>query len=446
MPESRERSFFSGGPRAGFSSWSDDGSVQRSSNTSPLHPNFWIANYGNFSLSDADSEKKSSSVINDRVRNAGEQLVYNPCTHVKTIHSRCDYGFHATVPAPGKSHTVDGYVTALPYRITVNTDAIPWASLVSDVGSQVRNRLDTNSLLLVTLKELGKTVQMVKNPFGLLKTNWREVARGLTAAKLAVKGASLWLENRYGWQSMFSELKGFTKSYTKYQIAAHQAGLGEDRWQRFSARQRLPTSNQSYGYSTSEWEAIFMNPVSYKSKYGLTGPYRGYRSIDMSNGYLDAIVGCKYWILAESKYSKITRAIQALNLDTSGLLSTLWEIVPYSFVVDWFVDFQGMVALPRALMALNSAKCKGLGHTVKLVQPYKVRFLPDKTMWYNVYATSPKPSSIENIRCECSDGIYSEYTRTSGLPGMSLTDFLSTDLTSIQKADGIGLIIQRLFS
>jgi len=79
-------------------------------------------------------------------------------------------------------------------------------SLVEALARDVKGLINSKSLLAVTIKELPETIEMVRNPFGLLKHGWRLIAGKSTAAQLARKGSNLWLEYQYGWKSSYYDL------------------------------------------------------------------------------------------------------------------------------------------------------------------------------------------------------------------------------------------------
>jgi len=390
-----------------------------------------------FSSFDTARQLSTSSGLTDQKCSPGElSRSFHPCTHVTGCASIVsgDYSFRWNT-APNLYHYVQVLVPVMAYNITPPN--IAWGPLVSDLGSLVRDRLSNGSLLLVTVKELGKTVSMLRNPFNLMRTNWRSIVGKKTIAQLAQKPASLWLEYQYGWKSLYADIKSFSKAFAR--MESHYAELALDLTStRFSKRAEiaLPVpGNKAICWShsfTDSWIAQNWGP-------GLSSDH-GAGGVAFLWGSAIATVGCRRKLGVDTFMNRLKYAQRQLGCSTADLLPTLWEIVPYSFVVDWFVNLQGLCGYLGACRLLTSANCSELGYSIKEEYRYRGYFYPDSylcgTGYGNIYDKQAKQSATE--------GIYTRYTRSPGLPATNLSDFCGTDLSVTQLVSGAGLIIQRL--
>lgn len=177
---------------------------------------------------------------------------------------------------------------------------------------------ESKALALVTLAEAKKTLalaedalvqvrtfqnllkQQVKGGRGLLLT-----PRGLLAA--SGSAASAWLLYRYGIMPLF------------YEISAYADLIGGKK----SKRVRF-TSAQTVAASSSHNPA-FANLTDYISE---ARPYYRSRRDKVSSGVLVSLGD-------DSRFS---------DLGLDRVLTTAWELVPFSFVIDWFANVSTMIA------------------------------------------------------------------------------------------------------
>jgi len=329
------------------------------------------------------------------------------------------------------------------------SSVVSWPSLLVDLVSQVRNRLDTGYLAGATLAEFAKTVEMIKNPFGLMRTDWRNVVADLSAKALAKKSANLWLEHQYGWRALSYDIKSFVKATCKYDDAMrnHMSTPVLDRYRKRSWLTLYSAMRNAYFWTSSggSW------PQGQITAWpGTSGNWYAAK-IDFSALQAVATVGCLGADTCEDHHNHLTKALQAFGGDIKGLFDTIWELTPYSFVVDWFINTKALRGLGSALNVLQSARCSDLTYSVKLEQVVTAWCLPGTICFYSIWPYNDpwlhqptgrwplltnydRPAIMTN----------SVYVRNLGLPGLSLNQFLSTDLTATQLASGAGLLIQRL--
>lgn len=324
------------------------------------------------------------------------------------------------------------------------TPDVNWSSLVEALSSQVRDRLPSGGQLFVSLGELASTVRMVTNPFSLLKPNWRQLAGKNTAAKLALRGANLWLEGRYGWNSLYRDVKSYCKSYHRWMSSSIRSDLGlDDHSNRFSVSEDFSLPGKGWfgslinvGESPEDWPWYRAHPGQGFYTYG-------WNLYTIGEGNVHATVGCKAYRHVQTLDNRLSRALRYVNADAASILPTLWELLPYSFVVDWFVDVQGLLKNPSDERFLR-ANTRELGHSIKWAYPYMYLWSPSASCWdLSTLKCYPGAAAWQTAMAP-GLGTVGGYIRSPNLPDVSLEDFFGTDLSFIQKADGLGLILQKI--
>lgn len=191
----------------------------------------------------------------------------------------------------------------------------------AQLAQQVVNRAyakayGSTAQILVTAAEVVKTASMVKRPFAnarkLLSLMTRRyqnlLSRGWAASRAA---AAAWLEYRMGWKPVLFDLENIAK-------AVHET-LSEideqyDKTYRTSFLQEW--SGDGGGLSTKDW---------------VKSPYRWSREYSMK-------FACGI-IMRENLYDeKSKRPTRIFGMELHDVAPAVWELVPYSFVVDRFID------------------------------------------------------------------------------------------------------------
>jgi len=146
--------------------------------------------------------------------------------------------------------------------------------------------------------------------------------------------------------------------------------------------------------------------------------------------------------------SNFVRSQHLLGLSPSDIVATLWEVIPFSFVVDWFVNWHYLTRYFNE-QRLFGADVRKLGCSLKVLTHYDLQFVPIISLqgnnfpgiWYGKPPITPYPLRY----CE-GKGSFSSYTRMTGLP--SFTDvqsgFASAGLSLKQGASASALIVQVL--
>lgn len=378
-------------------------------------------------------DKKSS--ITDEVSPRFSSRPFNPCSHTRIEAS-------PIIPGSWRAYWGDEFKGLFEIEtmfvgpgqdtFQVPEVEIPWNDLVRGLASQIKGLLQTKSLIGVTLKELPATVRMVKNPFGLLRGDWRRLAGRSPAAKLAKLGANLWLEGQYGWSAGYYDLQNLAGSLAKvYDSTARLTDQGEA-LQRFTEREFVVGSKPDPTMSDASWAYYKDNGEWSTAQGGM------YRLLPQGPWVTTAVLSCKRMGRDIPVYSLGSRIAQAFGATSRDILSSLWEATPYSFVVDWVVDFDSVLGLLDRRYLLSEG-VESLGYSMKSSLEFKGEYTPG-TPWEDVYEISriEVPSVFQGT-----SGFVTSYQRTAGLP-TSEGVLISEGLSALQLANLASLVLQRL--
>lgn len=168
--------------------------------------------------------------------------------------------------------------------------------------------------------ELGKTLSMFRQ-VGTKLTRFQDLASDqLAKGEKAATLASLWLEGRYGWRTLMYDVRAL-----------------DDALNVLSKKSAICIGRSSYSSSTSgSWPSgggTWLNrSITSSSTYNASVEYRGL---------------C---------YARIQP--QAFGGDVA---TTLWELVPYSFVIDWFFNVGQKIAYLGNSLKLQGDYSSGYG-------------------------------------------------------------------------------------
>jgi hypothetical protein len=383
--------------------------------------------------------RQVKSVIQDWVTGPGERRGFNTVQHWRSEAAWEKRKLRVSWAAPYPSMDLEYRIAALA-NVSYATPDVPWGSLVSELGSLVRNDLQSNAYLPVTLMEMAKTFQMIRNPFGILKTNWRDLV-GLKPLKHLVKGSSIWLEGRYGWKPLVSDIGNFCDAYVTFARESNRVGLDQDNL-RYSTSSTftVPSTPNYWGEDGPTWLAYQADLVD---RFGRGNTNNGWMRVAFDPMVVRAVVGCRKWLIAQRVKSRMEKAMTLLHCRPQDLFAVIWELLPYSFVFDWFVDLQGIMGLASAKELLVSSVTSQLGYSLKWSQQYSVGYIPDNFFWkYRSPYSYRDPIACSSSSDSSSKGSRSSYVRLPGLPATSIDDFCSTDLSFTNRLDAAGLIFQ----
>lgn len=345
----------------------------------------------------------------------------NICSHSKQICNR--YSFQSQTMSIAKAQSTPGGVWMVKFDAFEGGEWPPnditwpspnWASIVSNVSSTLDGQLSSKMLILAEMYQLKQTIQMIKNPFGCLSKGWKRKAGKLSAHSLSKWGSNIWLEYRYGWSQLYRDIKEILR--TKRRIDNHIEYL-----------RQIAGKYASHGSSAVQMSTYslpsdpgFTMPVSIVSTTAVT---EAKQTISFSLDYLANDLD-RIW-------SKAQLWQQALG--TGDLLATVWEVIPFSFIVDWFIDFNG-IGTDNPIF-WNTSRCKDLCYSIKreLKAVSKTRFF---SAGWNQNMSMILTSEPKVVR--------SYYQRYLGFPPNTTNVGLFGGCNLTHLLDGAALIMQRL--
>jgi len=383
---------------------------------------------------------------------------FNPCVHLKVEASHfpdfdgkgfpCDndgyYSYSCWRNASSGFWVMPGNYNALLSDLQTSAQNVDWTSEVIALANLVKGLVNSKTLMAVTIKELPETIRMVCNPFGLLKGDWRRLAKRHSAAHLAKHGANLWLEKQYGWGASLYDFKQFAKSCEKYASSLYRF---RDRvLERFGKKTETSISPPSPTVSDStwsQWKSMVANNVSFSPNHPRV-------RVIFGSGLMSCNVSCYATDALSASVSALHKMLFAYGLHWSQILESIWEAIPYSFVVDWFVNMNDLMSQPfflsNALSTLQSTAVRSLGYSAKATIPFYGITLPEcySTEWWSgAWAMRLTPISTNEVKGK--PGYVTYYQRWLGMPPCGSPSFWAgKGLRISQYASGFSLLFQRL--
>jgi hypothetical protein len=273
-------------------------------------------------MSDGEYQTTSDVVIENFVsRRAAGEVFMNPFTVVKQkrVCSTNNFLF-GTHPIWG-SRRVEGKMACI--WSVPPTRPVWFDQRKSDAQGRVLLRAyskvaSEDFLALVTVAEAAKTAKMLAKPFGAARDLVNRIAyrrTKLLRAGLTVGAASItaWLEYRFGWKPLLYDIQGIKEAYIN-NLVSHSKPV------RLVAR-------------ASDSDIIWDLPGSVTTgawSYGIVATMKANYShrAKVSAG-----------VLYELKDDSLEQATaRRMGLRLQDVPSSIWELVPFSFVVDRFLD------------------------------------------------------------------------------------------------------------
>lgn len=214
-----------------------------------------------------------------------------------------------------------GLNAASPTFVSNHMDAAyPCSGLASakqrTLAKALASAAESDALLLVTAAEGAKTLDSAGRLLTLLprfndwvKKNRKKLLRPSGALRLIGSLASQWLEYRYGFMQLYYDFKSYQKAY---------GSDGTSRRWRFVSSETIDSTIPNVSL-----------PTQYQYFDQLVTKYRKRKTVVSSGCLIQLIDGT-------------LRQRGDVGLDR--LLTTAWELVPFSFIIDWFVDTADRIA------------------------------------------------------------------------------------------------------
>lgn len=212
--------------------------------------------------------------------------------------------------------TIVGDMVGSSSGLQLNPDPMPIASSNEDV-LLMRAYANINKAPVMggeSVSDLGQTISMLKRPFKSASDLLLTIARGKmrhlerSGGSVARASANAWLEYRYGWKPIILDMQTIIKE-------AHKKREKCDQLRLVSRAGDMQESTDSINWSA-------------QSGGGTTGGRTSYKRTK-----------CDVGVMYDYKSRTSTEELQRiLGFRARDVPATLWELVPYSFVVDWFVN------------------------------------------------------------------------------------------------------------
>lgn len=258
----------------------------------------------------------------------GKRIVLGGCS-IDQIHLQTSEGtavFPPTTFPNGVTWTGRSYTGNICIYCMDDSDIVPaWVyNDVSTMEKAVVNRAfskaySSTATVLVSAAELHKTISMVERPFGAARDLLFRITRryrtllskGLDAAKAA---AAAWLEYRMGWKPVLYDLSNIAKAFEK-QLTT----VDITHYATYRSGSRLEWGG------AKEIVSGLLAPASTKVGHIKRVHYR------VSAGV----------ILIENLYGESSNPWQKIfGVQLHDVAPAVWELMPYSFVVDRFLEVQ----------------------------------------------------------------------------------------------------------
>lgn len=200
--------------------------------------------------------------------------------------------------------------------------------------------------LLVTFSEANKTRDMILKALDYLRRPIRDVWRigkHMTGQQRVDKANEWWLEGRYGWRPFIYDVMNIIDAHTT------------DARSRLTKKGQIPVweSSETFSVSTYSWSGL-------QTKLWQDILCQGYVRVGQTGDF---------------------RASLSDSLRKFGIfdvVGTVWDLVPYSFVVDWFCNVGAAAKALQAYVLLDERvgwttyvrKCTSkLRHEIKVTGP-----------------------------------------------------------------------------
>jgi hypothetical protein len=268
--------------------------------------------------------------------------------------------------------------------------------------------------LAVAFGEGRQTIQMIADTARKLgqaysafrKGHFKKVSKVLGIPKPSGTAANHWLEWAYGWKPLLSDVKGLAE------LAAQQIESVAGRPTRFTVR---GTSRRSYRASST---------VGTTDQPNFLGTYMKYNWVpDPDHGTMDAGVMLKVQAGLLCEIQSTTAALAAqTGFGVADAALFAWELTPFSFVFDWFIDIGSALENLGALQGIRVLD----GFTTSLMTARGVFFLtnthpswvvqgilPKTAYTHRVYSRQFWNGGVPTIRLPLADGLNARRIITS---------------------------------
>lgn len=244
------------------------------------------------------------------------------------------------------------------------------------------------SVALAEIHDVWRMFEVFDFRHGFMKRlsqYWKRFTKDFTLRDLA----DAKLQWEFGWKQTYRDLRGIISNVLNFSERL------DDLLSRQNAPQRRHYAETPDG-PTELYEQEHLISVSADPDYK--------RTCQMISATYNATMEYDYYLPSYSIYGLRTRAF----LDAYGLnlnLSTIWELIPFSFVVDWFVGIGNFLQSNEDYWLEPTLQIRQFCHSLKFVYSRKVESRLRQDPWVTVVTTDE-----------------TEYHRSLGIPNMGPVD------------------------
>lgn len=267
-----------------------------------------------------------------------------------------------------------------------------------DLGVAALEARKTASMFIKAAQTISKAGQQVRRGQFLNAANTLGISLpgGVSHKRSFTKN---WLEYRYGWRTLMMDVDGAVK-------AAAQSMVDEPPVVFVSSTVKDAWKSQAAG------------------ELGLVSPYENVRG--QCKSYYD-------WTCMASvhyKFSVISAASAANSLGLINLASTAWELIPYSFVLDWFANTGAVLRNLGSFTGkelLDGTRCRMMACDLRRYATTGFR-----------YPSSPSFSPV--LKGAVSGRCYMRLFQRSSVGFLSVTPRIAVDLNLLKGFDAVALL------
>lgn len=385
---------------------------------------------------EVDDSGNDSSYFDDRETMTdviGCRGNFNPCTHVKR-HQMPLLPHKASLenwPLPTQTpptdwHAVGGNAGSYQSSISVHglypdgnalpTSGFPdvdWSNLVDQVGSQLDGRMQTGQNLLVSLVQLPQAIGMLKNPFNLKRLSKLKFKKPLGV--LLKTPANAYLEYLYGWKNLERDIRALANVFQE--VRRHKDYLSKTAYQYASC---------SCSIEDTVPNSSHVGTLSFGSGNGWS------ISIDRTHD----VRKCSFSLDVRRTqsallWSSLDLAYQRLGL--GDIVTALWDLIPFSFVVDWFIHVDRF--LGKDSINWSTHDLRRIGYSIKYETYCVAKYYANISSYWGPesFEFQDPPFCVQTV-----------YNRYSGFPPNTYGVGLFGSLNKTQIAAGLALIVQKL--
>lgn len=430
-------------PGVAMVSWVYNGGSGSSSAMLPFNPSSY------YNCSGTISCVMEKSTIDDELSPDGSRLIAHPVVHKRASGAYLDSQIpiwagssYPTVPAATLRTRV-----SICYEPVTPAYQIDWGAALDTLAKLVDTGVSKSAQCLVILYDLKKTIEMIRNPFSILTPIGRRKAKHTPLRGLVKSGANKYLEYTYGWRNLQLDIDTVAKTAATQLYGSPYSQL-EEQAARYSSRGTLDLGYQD------RIEVCGSGKVSadYAREDLTSGHGVGWFDLRWVRSKVDYAIGCTQSLDAYVR-ARQTKAFLA-SYGVAGwrdIRDALWEVIPYSFVADWFIDARGVWA-PLNSQRLYQCDIHRLCYSTKYFVEYGVELSPARAdglyygPWPWNYRTQYRTTAGKQMLSGRPLGKYQVYTRSLGVPDtpMFYSKIAENGLSLIQTANGLSLLLQKL--